>query len=103
MNGVNWWEQAIEKAWYLLIAAAAGVAWIVRRVYSHEDRLQSLEQAQDQRTQAIAALSTKIDVQNTKIDSQTATLMERIDNQAGETRADLRMITAELLKKVPGA
>jgi vacuolar-type H+-ATPase subunit I/STV1 len=106
-GGVNWYEKLLDWGWATLVAVAAAALYAYRKITSHEDRLQSLEAAQqklsekidahqDQRTRQLEAL-------NTKLDTQTSALIERIDDQAKETRSDIRMITSKLLDKVPGS
>jgi hypothetical protein len=93
---VNWFDKAADWAWMLIVAAITGLLALIRRVMKHESRIKALEVGADDRTQQLRDI-------NLKLDGQTSTLMERIDKQGAETRADIRMITAKLMDKVPGA
>jgi hypothetical protein len=93
---VNWFDKIADWAWMVVISAVAGFLALIRRVMKHESRIKALEVGADDRSKQLSAI-------NLKLDGQTATLMDRIDKQGAETRADIRMITAKLMDKVPGA
>ena len=113
-DDVNWIEYAADKAWVLFVAAASGFLYYVRMIIRHQERIQALEKGQSETFAELKALDAKIvahqaertrqiEALNLKLDTQTETLSERIIASSNETRADIRMITAKLLDKVPGS
>jgi len=89
-----WLQKVADWVWFLIVSAVIGASALVRRVWKHESRITALEAGANERTQQLTAI-------NTKLDRQTETLMNRIDSNAKETREDIRLLTTELLKKVP--
>lgn len=93
---VNWLDKVLDWGWGVLIAVVAGVAYMVRQINHHGARLDALEKGQGSSLEEIKALEKKIDEKHDRV-------LEAVNALRTEFREDNRMLTQQLIERVPRA
>ena len=85
MNADDIYTRALDWIWAVVAGAAMVLGRAFVRIYRHEERIKSLEEARDQHSHALIDLSEKVD----RAHHATRT---HIDSRFEEIRDDLRII-----------
>lgn len=83
---------AIDWIWAALAGAFVTVSGAIVRLWRHEERIKSLENANAQRVEALRDLTRKVDENHNDIGG-------RIDAMGQEIRADLRLLMTRVIEK----